>query len=160
MKEDDEEEQAAPERRYSRKPTNLALSFMLGSTEFLRTLGEMSAKADESDTKPVIIQRKDFREMVATIELYHDMTEQIFLKYQQEVTLHRLTAINEHAKLIVLDRELRNIYNEMYRHKTKMPPELMTAWINHLKKTALPTVDEMNKEVILKNNSDTNGKKA
>lgn len=136
------------------------VEFMKGSTDFLRMLGEMSAKADESDTKPVIIQRKDFKEMVATVELFYDMANAMFQGFQEDISMNKLSAINEHAKAILLQKELKSLYNEFYKVRNKMPPELMTQFIDHLKKTKLPTQEELRESVTLKNNSDTNGKKA
>lgn len=134
---------------------------MKGSTDFLRTLGEMSAIADADERKPVMIQRKDFIEMVSTIELFYDMAHLMFIGFQEEIHLHRLEAVNEHAKAIILQKEIRTIYNEFYKHRQKMSPELMTAFINHLKKTPLPTREELREDVILKNNSNTpDGKEA
>lgn len=139
---------------------NRVVEFMKGSIDFLKMLGEMSAKADESDAKPVIIQRKDFREMVATTELFYDMAHLMFLGFQEDVNTAKLSAINEHAKGILLQKELKSLYNEFYKVRNKMPPELMTQFIDHLKKTKLPTQEELRESVTLKNNSDTNGKKA
>lgn len=129
---------------------NRIVEFMKGSTDFLRTLGHMSAIADEGDKKPVIIQRKEFIDMVSTIELFYDMADLMFRKYEEEIHLHRLEAINEHAKLIILTKDIKNLHNELYKVRSKMPPELMTAYINYLKKTALPTAEDFKEDVNLK----------
>jgi hypothetical protein len=157
MKEDEEDQPQHDEPVRRRPAVNLTIDFHRGSTEFLRTIGHMSAIVDEHDKKPVMIHRKEFAEMVATLELYHDMTEQIFLKYQAQLQEGKLLAINEHVKAIILEKELKNVYNEFYKVRTKMPPELMTAFIKHLKNTALPTEAELNQKVILKQQQRTNG---
>lgn len=126
---------------------NLFVEYQKNSTELLKVLGEMSQRAeDNSSNRPIITQAKDYREQVATIELFWDMTEKIFLKYEERLQVLRLTAATEHAKAIILRNELRQTYNEMYKVRDKIPETILKL----MKSTALPSKEDFNQDVTLK----------
>lgn len=124
---------------------NLFLEFQKNSGELLKLLGEMSMRADMG--KPVVTQIKDYREMVATIELFWDMTEKIFMKYEEKVNHLRLQSFSEHAKAVILRDELKGTYNELFKVRHKIPEVVAKI----MAKTALPTKEDLASSVDLRN---------
>jgi hypothetical protein len=136
------------------KEPNLFTDFHSVSGDFLKVLGEMSSKADQG--RPVITQIKDYREQVATIELFWDVTEKIFLKYEERLLQLRMLCATEHAQAIILRNELRDTYNEMFKVRDKIPETVLKV----MTKTALPSKADFDEEVVLKNRPVNNGEKS
>lgn len=126
------------------KERNLYVEFQSMSGEFLKVLGELSMKADAG--RPVTIQIKDLRDMAATLELFWDATEAIFLKYERRVLTLKMLAATEHAKAIILRNELRDTYNEIFQVRDKIPGTVAKVF----SKTALPSKAEFDEDVVLK----------
>jgi hypothetical protein len=124
---------------------NLFVEFQTNSGELLRLLGEMSMRADIG--KPVLTQVKDYREMVATIELFWDMTEKIFMRYEEKIQYLQLKSMNEHARAVILREELKGTYNELFKVRHKIPEVVTRIMAN----TALPTKEDLASAVDLKN---------
>lgn len=129
------------------KELNLFVEFQLNSGDFLKVLGELSAKAEKG--RPVALQAKDLEGYVSTMELFWDITEKIFLKYEQRLHGLHLLTVNEHAKAALLQTELKSCYNEMYKVRDKIPETIALL----MKKTILPGKEELEKDVQLKNKS-------
>lgn len=128
---------------------NLYLEFEAGSTDFLKVLSEMSQNADGN--RPVITQLKTYQEQVATIELFYDMARNIFLQYEKELIQEKLVGYYEHAKAVILDKEMKNTYNELFLVRDQIPE----TFLKLLKNTAIPTKEEMTENINLKHGKET-----
>lgn len=129
----------------SKREQNLFIEFQQNSTDFLKALGELSMKADTG--RPATIQTKDLREMAATMELFWDITEKIFLRYEERLITFRMLSATEHAKAVILQNELRDTYNEMFIVRDKIPEVVLKLFTN----TALVKKEEFEKDVTLRN---------
>lgn len=124
---------------------NLFVHFQQNSGEFLKALGELSMKADSGKT--VMFQHKDLVNMVATMEFFWDITENIFQEYEKQKTELRMTSAVEHAKVVLLQNELKSTYNELYKVRDKIPETLARLMAT----TKLPTREELGQDINLSN---------
>ena len=132
------------------KQKSLFVEFQQHSQDFLRLLGEKQRYANRS---------KQAGEEIAIMEFFWDGVEEIFKKYEAELAEYRLLAANEHAKGILLQKELKSTYNEMYKVR-KESPEVMVALARCMAKTVLPTKEDLEQDVQVKNNPANGSTKA
>lgn len=117
---------------------NLRVEFLQHSQDFLVLLGTKSRAAEKS---------KQVAEELATLEFFWDGVEAIFNKYEEKIAELKLIGLNEHAKVVLLRNELRETYNEMYKVRAKIPDVVQKL----IAKTKLPSKEELQEDVQLKN---------
>lgn len=109
-------------------PTPLK-DFLLISYDFLKLL---SYKAKSTDKREFDV-----------LEGFYDACKAIVEKSDCDIHEANLLAINEHVKAVILQQELKEVYNELFKRFPAHAAELIT-------KSSLPTKKELEQNVILK----------
>jgi len=77
------------------------------------------------------------------LENFYDSMLGLTSRAADEMHLLKLRAINEHAKAIILEQELKTSYNEVFKRDQKLATELIV-------RSAMPTKKQLEQEVVLK----------
>lgn len=103
--------------------------FLLISYDYLKL---MAYKAKSTDQREFNI-----------LEGFHDACKSLIERADLDRHTANLAAINEHAKAIILEQELKSVYNELFKRFPAHATELIT-------KSCLPTKKELEQNVVLK----------
>lgn len=88
------------------------------------------------------INKVEIRE-AEIIEEFYDMVQALIQRSELELQAERLMNINEHIKVVLLEKELKELYNTFYKAN---PAEAM----KQITQSALPTKKELESNVVLR----------
>lgn len=81
-----------------------------------------------------------------TIRGFFEACEALFIRCQTDLHCEMKISATEHIKAKILEKEIRDIYNELHKKNQAMLVDILTSV-----KTALPTKAELMEDVIIKN---------
>lgn len=111
---------------------NLYVEFQQHSQDYLLLLGEKTRQANKS---------KFIAEELATMELFWDGVDAIFRQYEQQLHILRLQAAGENLRLAVMEKEMKEVYNEFFQLSAKYRD--MEAVSRVLKKSMITTKKDL-----------------
>lgn len=110
-------------------PNNHTKDFALISYDFLKLMAYKSKATDQ----------REFQ----VLELFYDACKSIIEKADQDIHCANLEGIQEHIKAKILEKELKEVYNELFKRFPSHASELIT-------KSAVPTKKELEQAVVIK----------
>lgn len=130
------------------KPRNLYKEFQIISTDYLILLGEKARQAERN---------KSVGEEFGTMEMFWDGVDNVFKEYERQLHITRLRAATDHMVVGMLEKELRLVYNEMFKLSNKYKDATILDAV--FKKSNIPTKKEMEdflaKDIVLKTPDET-----
>lgn len=86
---------------------------------------------------------KIVEEELQVLRNFYDMAKALIEQSEMDVLAYKKLAVNEHIKAKLLEHELRSAYNVTYRRDRSL-------FVDLVKNTPIPSMEELDKEVHLK----------
>jgi len=94
--------------------------------------------------KIIVYKRKNNQVQEAdALENFYDSLLNITTRASDEMHLIKLRSISEHFKAVILEQELKTVYNEVFKRDQKLATELIS-------RSSIPTKKQLEQEVVLK----------
>lgn len=113
------------------------LDFYSGSQDYLQLIAKKANQAKVNS---------EAAKELETLEGFYEITQALITRCQVQLHESRLLAANEHVKGKLLEKEIREIYNELHKKN-----QVLLADILLNVKTVLPTKAELMEDVHIKN---------
>lgn len=109
--------------------------FHMAAQDYLQLIAKKSKQAGVS---------RDVANEVETLSTFYDMITGLLQRVEVELQERTLLSINEHAKAVILEHELRKTYNELHRSGST---ELL---VQLIRETVIPKKAQLASDVIIK----------